>query len=127
MKLFPNFRKIKKALLPEKIRNYKGLKLKDIDNLFKEIYLDGVSDLDKTQQNLLKRNLSTAAIMTVDEEKQGNTLARAAVDRARQLINTKLEAIYDTKRHHIVSKNQVEKNLQICGNEPSDKRQIKPF
>ena len=61
----------KKALLPEKIRNYKGLKLKDIDNLFKEIYLDGVSDLDKTQQNLLKRNLSTAAIMTVDEEKQG--------------------------------------------------------
>ena len=104
----------KKAMLPEEIRNYKGLKLKDIDNLFKEIYLDGVSDLDKTQQNLLKRNLSTAAIMTVDEEKQGNTLARAAVDRARQLINTKLEAIYDSKRHHIVSKNQVEKIFKFA-------------
>ena len=104
----------KKALLPEKIKNYKGLKIEDINSLFKETYIDNVSDLNKTQQNLLKRRLSTTAIMKVDEEKQGSYLARETANRARQLINDKLEALYESKRHHIVSRTQIEKIFKFA-------------
>lgn len=103
-----------KNSLPAQILNYTGMDANDIDKLFKDIYIDNISDLNKVRQNLLSGHFSMRALNPLEEAKQSSNLAREVVDRARKLMNSKLEALYDTKRHYIVSKQQIEKILKFA-------------
>ena len=100
--------------LPEEILNYQGMSTEQVDNLLKDLYLDNISDLNKVRQDLLSGRFSMRAIEPLEDAKQNNTLAREFVDRYRKVMNSKLDALYESKRHYIVSKQQIEKIFKFA-------------
>ncbi len=110
----------KKAKLPESFINYQGMNAETLNNLLKELSLDGVNDLNKVNQDVLRKYLSLGVAAPFEKDMQGNRLLREALNRIKASISEKTLALYDSKRHYIISKQHIEKifkftemNLQL--------------
>lgn len=137
----------KRHLLPQQMWDFKGMSSEEIENLFKYLYIENAGELGINQRNALNTIFSSEVIkpfidlkkVTVEQEieKDGKKVVETvqkidnnvskAIDKIRIAVNQKLSKYIESKRRHIVSKNQIESIFRFTELNAQLLEQVKQF